>query len=94
MALPSQNIRGLLIQNKSWFNKGQIIVNVSKGIEIDTLMTISEVTKMLRGSKHKSIVTLFGPSHAEEVIRRHPTTLVAVSHDVNSAKKIQSIICW
>ena len=91
LALPSQSIRGLLIQNKSWFNEDQIIVNVSKGIEIDTLMTISEVIKDVLGPKHKSVVTLSGPSHAEEVIRRHPTTLVAASHDIDSAKKIQAL---
>ncbi|MFL2983210.1 MAG: NAD(P)H-dependent glycerol-3-phosphate dehydrogenase [Candidatus Neomarinimicrobiota bacterium] len=91
LALPSQIIRDLLDQNRFCFNKNHIIVNVSKGIEIDTLMTISEVVKDVLDANHKSVVTLSGPSHAEEVIRKHPTALVAASHDVDSAKEIQSL---
>ena len=91
LALPSQTIRGLLEQNRSHFNDQQIIVNISKGIEIDTLMTISEVIKDVLNEKHNNVVTLSGPSHAEEVIRKHPTTLVAASRDVDSAKIIQNL---
>ena len=43
LALPSQSIRDVITKNKSSFNKNHIIVNVSKGIEIDTMMTVSEI---------------------------------------------------
>ena len=91
LALPSQSIRDVITKNKSSFNKNHIIVNVSKGIEIDTLMTVSEVINDVLDGQHKSLVTLSGPSHAEEVISGHPTTLVAASKDVKSAKIIQNL---
>ena len=91
LALPSQSIRDVITKNKSSFNKNHIIVNVSKGIEIDTLMTVSEVLNDVLDGQHKSVVTLSGPSHAEEVISGHPTTLVAASNDVQSAEIIQNL---
>ena len=91
LALPSQSIRDVITKNKSSFNKNHIIVNVSKGIEIDTLMTVSEVINDVLDVQHKSVVTLSGPSHAEEVISGHPTTLVAASKDVQSAEIIQNL---
>ena len=91
LALPSQSIRNVITKNKSSFNKKHIIVNISKGIEIDTLLTVSEVIDDILNGCHKSVVTLSGPSHAEEVIRGHPTTLVAASSDVQSAEIIQNL---
>ena len=91
LALPSQSIRDVITKNKSSFNKNHIIVNVSKGIEIDTLMTVSEVINDVLDGQHKSVVTLSGPSHAEEVISGHPTTLVAASKDVQTAEIIQNL---
>jgi len=91
LALPSQSIRDVITKNKSSFNKNHIIVNVSKGIEVDTLMTVSEVINDVLDGQHKSVVTLSGPSHAEEVINGHPTTLVAASNDVQSAEIIQNL---
>ena len=91
LALPSQAIRDVITKNKSSFNKNHIIVNVSKGIEVDTLMTVSEVINDALDGRHKSVVTLSGPSHAEEVIIGHPTTLVAASNDIQSAEIIQNL---
>ena len=91
LALPSQSIRNVITKNKSSFNKNHIIVNISKGIEIDTLLTVSEVIDDILNGRHKSVVTLSGPSHAEEVIRGYPTTLVAASSDVQSAEIIQNL---
>ncbi|MEL1226482.1 MAG: NAD(P)H-dependent glycerol-3-phosphate dehydrogenase [Candidatus Neomarinimicrobiota bacterium] len=91
LALPSQSIRDVITKNKSSFNKNHIIVNVSKGIEVDTLMTVSEVINDALDARHKSVVTLSGPSHAEEVINGHPTTLVAASNDIQSAEIIQNL---
>ena len=91
LALPSQSIRDVITKNKSSFNKNHIIVNVSKGIEVDTLMTVSEVINDALNGRQKSVVTLSGPSHAEEVINGHPTTLVAASNDIQSAEIIQNL---
>ena len=91
LALPSQSIRDVITKNKSSFNNNHLIVNISKGIEIDTLMTISDVIDDVLDGHHKGVVTLSGPSHAEEVIRGHPTALVAASRNVSSAERIQNL---
>ena len=91
LALPSQKIRNLIFENKNLFTNDHIIVSVSKGIEIDTLMTVSEVINDVLKSISPKIVSLSGPSHAEEVILSYPTTLVAASKNVESAKKIQNL---
>ena len=91
LALPSQSIRKLISDNREYFGQDKLIVNVSKGIEIDTLMTVSEVIQDVLSNSYQGIVTLSGPSHAEEVIQKHPTTLVAASSDLDSAQKVQNL---
>jgi glycerol-3-phosphate dehydrogenase (NAD(P)+) len=91
IAIPSQSIRSILESNKNIFSENQTIVNVSKGIEIDTLMTISEVIIDVLGNSFTKVVTLSGPSHAEEVIQRQPTTLVAASSNFDAAKDVQTL---
>jgi glycerol-3-phosphate dehydrogenase (NAD(P)+) len=91
IAVPSQSIREILQSNKDLFNKTQTIVNVSKGIEIDTLMTVSEIILDVLGDSFTKVVTLSGPSHAEEVIQGHPTTLVSASKNSNAAREVQSM---
>ena len=91
LALPSQKIRNLIFENKNLFTNDHIVVSVSKGIEIDTLMTVSEVINDVLRSISPKVVSLSGPSHAEEVILNYPTTLVAASKNVQSAKKIQNL---
>ena len=91
LALPSQSIRGLLQSYKEIWTEYHTFVNVSKGIEIDTLMTVSEVVIDVLGDSFTKVVTLSGPSHAEEVIQGHPTTLVSASTNSDAAKEVQSI---
>ncbi len=91
LALPSQSIRGLLQSYREIWTEYHTFVNVSKGIEIDTLMTISEVIKDVMGDTYTKIVTLSGPSHAEEVIEGHPTTLVSASPNTEVASTVQNL---
>ena len=88
-ALPSIYVREVAKKAKSYINK-QIIVDVAKGIETDTLMTLSEVIKDELGDDIK-IVALSGPTHAEEVIKDMPTTIVASCKDIDVAKYIQDV---
>ena len=53
-ATPSQSIRKLITEYKSDFNQGQLIVNVAKGIEIDTLLTVSEVINDVLGDNYNN----------------------------------------
>jgi len=91
IAIPSQSIRSLIEKNKEIFEKNRIIVSVSKGIEVDSLMTICEMLYKVSGVNYNNIVALSGPSHAEEVIYKFPTTLVAASHNESVAKIIQQL---
>lgn len=91
IAIPSQVIRKLISENKYILNEEKLIVNVSKGIEVDSLMTMSEVIDDVYGEKYARTVVLSGPSHAEEVVRNFPTTLVASSTNKNAAKTIQTL---
>ncbi len=91
ISVPSQSIRGLLQKYSNSFKKEQTIVNVSKGIEVDTLMTVSEVINDIMGDQFRRVVTLSGPSHAEEVISDHPTTLVSASTNQDAAYDVQQL---
>ena len=91
IAIPSQSVRKLITENNSIFSNKKIIVTVSKGIEVDSLMTMSEVINDIYGKSYKRTVVLSGPSHAEEVVKQFPTTLVASSRNENASKTIQSL---
>ena len=91
IAIPSQSVRKLLTENNSIFSNKKIIVTVSKGIEVDSLMTMSEVINDIYGKSYKRTVVLSGPSHAEEVVKKFPTTLVASSRNESASKTVQSL---
>ena len=87
IAVPSQVVRETLEKCAHVINPDQVIVNVSKGIEMSTLKRISEVVaEFLPENK---FVSLSGPSHAEEVSRKIPTTLVSASEDKAAAELVQ-----
>ncbi len=67
-----------------------IVVNVAKGFEKGTLLRLSEV--IAEELPEKRIVILSGPSHAEEVARGVPTTVVSASLDSASAKFVQKTL--
>ena len=69
--------------------KEQILLNVAKGIEEDTLMLLTQQIAQEVGDAN--ICVLSGPSHAEEVARRLPTTCVAGATDAATAEYIQNI---
>jgi glycerol-3-phosphate dehydrogenase (NAD(P)+) len=89
LAVPSQAIRSICKQIKPFVNKDQILVDVAKGLEKGTGLRLSEVCeKELPECKY---VVLSGPSHAEEVSRDIPTTVVVASDDLNASEKVQDI---
>ena len=92
LAVPSHVIRDVTSQASKVFTNDTIIVNLAKGIENDTLMTMSQVIHAESGLKEGQIVSLYGPSHAEEVVRKLPTTLVAGCVDKNTSSLIQELI--
>jgi glycerol-3-phosphate dehydrogenase (NAD(P)+) len=90
-AVPSQYMRGVVARLKGIPLRNTIIANVAKGIENGTLMTMSEMLlDALPGITSSNVSTLSGPSHAEEVSKHIPTTVVAASADPATAKIVQS----
>ena len=92
LSLPSKVIRTVLRDINSKLSKPMFFINVSKGIELDTLKRVSEIVSDEINPKYlKGFVALTGPSHAEEVILRKLTLLVAASNSLDHAKLVQSI---
>ncbi|MDG2266358.1 MAG: NAD(P)-dependent glycerol-3-phosphate dehydrogenase, partial [Candidatus Marinimicrobia bacterium] len=92
LAVPSHVIRDITSQASKVFTNDTIIVNLAKGIENDTLMTMSQVIHAESGIKEGQIVSLYGPSHAEEVVKKLPTTLVAGCIDKETSTLIQELM--
>ncbi|MCR5292241.1 MAG: NAD(P)H-dependent glycerol-3-phosphate dehydrogenase [Eubacterium sp.] len=89
MAVPSPFIRSTAKSAAPFVSDGQIIVNVAKGIEEDTLKRLSEVIS--EEIPNARVAVLSGPSHAEEVGKSMPTTVVVGAHDEELAKKVQDV---
>jgi glycerol-3-phosphate dehydrogenase (NAD(P)+) len=91
VAVPSHAVRETMSLALPFIRKEPIVINVAKGIENGTLKTMSQVlAELLNYDSHK-IVSLYGPSHAEEVIANHPTTLVSASTSNKTASDVQNI---
>ncbi|MCT4606427.1 MAG: NAD(P)H-dependent glycerol-3-phosphate dehydrogenase [Marinisporobacter sp.] len=89
LAVSSQAVRKVITNFKDVVNEKQIIVNVAKGLENTTLLRISEVVK--EELPKNSFAALSGPSHAEEVCRDMPTTLVVAAREKAVAEYVQDV---
>ena len=90
-AVPSQFLRSVIQQIAHHELSETIIVNVAKGIENHSLMTMSEVMlDVLEHEKRSNLAILSGPSHAEEVSRRMPTAVVSASFNLKTSKMVAS----
>ncbi len=90
LATPSFAVRTTAAKLKELADPGTILVSVSKGIEKDTSLRLSQVIEEeLQG--HCPVVVLSGPSHAEEVGRHIPTGVVAAADTMELAQKVQDI---
>ena len=90
LAAPTQFARGCLEQlAAAGASPSTKIVNVSKGIEVGTLLRISELIEAVLGPVRYA--DLSGPSHAEEVFRRVPTAVTVGSIDSELASEVQSV---
>ena len=89
LAVPSQAIRSVCKQIKPFVKDKQILVDVAKGLEKGTGLRLSDVCN--QEQPNKKYVGLSGPSHAEEVSRDIPTTVVVSSEDIHIAEIVQDI---
>ncbi len=89
-AVPSQYLRAVMEGLRAENLGNVLVVNVAKGVENGTLMTMSEMLHdVIPTLSLGHITTLSGPSHAEEVSRKIPTTVVAASADLATARAVQ-----
>lgn len=89
MAVPSPFVKSTAANVSKFYTRGQVIVNVAKGIEESTLMTLSEVIE--REIPDSIVAVLSGPSHAEEVGRGIPTTIVVATKNKDVAMHLQKL---
>lgn len=92
MAVPSQKLRGRAELLRPHVHPGVRLVALSKGIENETLLTMSQVLDdVFESVPSDQIGALYGPSHAEEVAEGRPTAVVAAAPDEGEAQHIQKV---
>ena len=94
-AVPSVFVRQTAALAGHHIPDGQIIADVAKGIEASSLLMLTEVIRdeLAKGRPNGAarLVALSGPTHAEEVARDMPTTIVSASPDLEAAEIVQDI---
>lgn len=92
LAVPTKAIREVSRDIRARLTKKALFVHVSKGIEPDSLKRISEMIRdEIPAEFIEEVVILSGPSHAEEVVLEHPTTVTAACANTQAANRIQDL---
>lgn len=90
--VPSHTARAVIKQVVPFLSKDAVVVSASKGIEIDTLMPLSEVFKdILPKAYHTRLCFLSGPSFAKEVAQKFPTAVALASYEPEVGKRVQQV---
>ena len=90
VATPSFAVRATAAKLRELVDPGTVLISVSKGIEKDTSLRLSEAIQQEVGDKCP-VVVLCGPSHAEEVGRGIPTAVVAAADELRHAEFVQDL---
>ena len=90
-AVPSPFVRATAGKAAPYIRDGQIIVDVAKGIEADTGLTMTGIIESELQNPNVPLVALSGPTHAEEVAKDLPTTIVSACRDREAAERVQQI---
>lgn len=92
LVVPSAGMRDVVRSMQPYIKPEMLIIHATKGFEADSLKRMTEViAEELPQIDPKRIVVLSGPSHAEEVIKRNPTTVVVAAEDIVSAEAAQDL---
>ena len=92
IALPTKAIRNVVTEIDQHIKTKKTFIHVAKGIENETFKRVSEMIEDSVSKNHKNGVgVLSGPSHAEEVVIKQPTTVAASSKDEHISKLIQDL---
>lgn len=89
LAVPSPAVRSTAKKMKEFVKEGQIIVDVAKGIEEETLMTMTQIIR--EEIPQAEVAVLSGPTHAEEVGKGLPTTIVTGAYNMKTAEYVQNV---
>ena len=89
LAVPSPAVRSTSQKLTSYVRRDQLIVNVAKGVEAESLLTMSQMIEQV--IPQANVAVLSGPSHAEEVGKGLPTTCVIGAKEKNTAEYLQEI---
>ncbi|NEW06094.1 NAD(P)H-dependent glycerol-3-phosphate dehydrogenase [Paenibacillus sp. SYP-B3998] len=93
MVVPSSGMREVASKMRPFLKKDALVIHATKGFETGTLKRMTEVlTDELPEMDAKRFVVLSGPSHAEEVIRKCPTTVVVAAQDLEAAEAAQDLL--
>ncbi len=90
-AVPSQKLRSVMVRLKSCLPSGVALVNLAKGVETDSLKRMSSVILEELNVSPEDVATISGPSHAEEVVRDMPTTVVAAGCGEGLVDRLQRV---
>ena len=90
-AVPSKFIVDAVGKAAPYVSEKTIIINASKGFDTTTYSRLSVLVSKALGGKSNPVVSIIGPSHAEEVIERKITSVCAVNQDVCAAKAVQEL---
>ncbi|SYZ73674.1 Glycerol-3-phosphate dehydrogenase (NAD(P)+) [Candidatus Zixiibacteriota bacterium] len=92
LAVPTQKVRSVCESLRPMVPSGMKYVNLAKGVEIGTLRRVSEIIlTTIDSAESGCVATLSGPSHAEEVSRNLPTSVVAASINAEFARVVQRL---
>ncbi|MGG3453370.1 NAD(P)H-dependent glycerol-3-phosphate dehydrogenase [Paenibacillus rhizolycopersici] len=91
MVAPSSAVREVARALKPFWHEDMLVVHATKGFEIESMKRISTVIAEELGCEEGQIVVLSGPSHAEEVVKRCPTTVVVASQVAAQAELAQDL---
>lgn len=92
ITVPTKFVASALRTVKPYVKPGTIVINASKGFDPDTNARMSDTIRAVLGDCGiRSVASIIGPSHAEEVILRMPTAICAVSTDIDCARRVQEI---
>lgn len=93
MVVPSSGMREVASRMRPFLKKDALVIHATKGFETGTLKRMTEIlADELPELDPKRFVVLSGPSHAEEVIRKMPTTVVVAAQDLKAAEAAQDLL--
>ncbi len=90
--LPSVVYRRVASQVKNFYTKGQVIISATKGLEMGTNMVMTQIIEDEIPESVGYTVAFSGPSHAEEVAKKLPTTIVAACDNDVHSKEVQELM--